>query len=139
MLSVRGRRRAGAQGCDCNAMVVGSIPTKGTELLFINIFISLLSISRQKARRWVPPFNTQCLEKIGWNWITECLNTRFPLPILLCAWHKVEKKNCNLIFISLFHLPCKFVWNLVSSIWPISQCQIELKFGLRLQFWRQYN
>ena len=34
------RRGAGAQGCDCT--VVDSIPTRGNELLFINIFISSL-------------------------------------------------------------------------------------------------
>ena len=33
---------AQAQGCVWNAMVVGSIPTRGNELLFINILISSL-------------------------------------------------------------------------------------------------
>ena len=36
------RRGAGAQGCECNATVVGSIPTRVKELLFLNIFISSL-------------------------------------------------------------------------------------------------
>ena len=31
-----------AQGCHCNATVVGSIPTRKNELLFINIFVSPL-------------------------------------------------------------------------------------------------
>ena len=38
-----GRRGAGAQRCDCNATVVGSIPTRSNDLLyFINIFTSSL-------------------------------------------------------------------------------------------------
>ena len=36
------RRGTGAQGCDCNMTVVDSIPTRGNELLFINILISSL-------------------------------------------------------------------------------------------------
>ena len=36
---LRGRRGVGAQGCNCNATVVGSISTRRNELLFINISI----------------------------------------------------------------------------------------------------
>ena len=46
----------GPQERDCNATVVGSISTRGNELL-----------------------------KIRQQWRTECLNTRFPLRTLLCA------------------------------------------------------
>ena len=35
-----GRCGPEAQDCDCNATVVGSIPTHGNELLLINILIS---------------------------------------------------------------------------------------------------
>ena len=73
-----GRRGAGAQGCDCNATVVGSIQTRGNELLFLNIFISLPG-TQAKAWRLV----TQCLEKFSGKWGTECLNTVSPLPSLL--------------------------------------------------------
>ena len=34
--------RCWAQGCDYNATVLSSIPTRGNELLFFNIFISSL-------------------------------------------------------------------------------------------------
>ena len=34
------RRIAGAQECDCNAMVVGFIPTRGNKLLFLYMLIS---------------------------------------------------------------------------------------------------
>ena len=37
-----GRRGAGAQECDCNVTVVGTIATGGNELLFRNIFIPSL-------------------------------------------------------------------------------------------------
>ena len=61
-----------------NVTVGGLIPTKGNELLFINIFISSLCTHTKP-----PPFDTQCLEKFGDKWGTECHNTRFPLPTLL--------------------------------------------------------
>ena len=35
-------RGAGAQRCDCNVTVVGSIPIRGNSLLFIKILISSL-------------------------------------------------------------------------------------------------
>ena len=41
-LNYRDGRGAEAQGCECNATVVGSIPTRGNVLLFINICISSL-------------------------------------------------------------------------------------------------
>ena len=34
-----GRHGVGAQGCDCKATVVGPIPTRGNELLFLYNFI----------------------------------------------------------------------------------------------------
>ena len=46
MLNSIGRRRG---GCNCNMMVVGSIPARGNELLFINILISSLSYATQHA------------------------------------------------------------------------------------------
>ena len=61
------------QGCDLNATVIGSMPTRGNELLFLNIFISSL---------W---YQDKSPEKIGGKWETECLNTRFPLPTLMYA------------------------------------------------------
>ena len=42
----------------------GSIPTCGNALYFL-IFSFLRSGTKAKVRRWVPPLNTQCLEKFG--------------------------------------------------------------------------
>ena len=73
-----------AQACDGNATAVGSIQTQGSELLFINIFITsfwgtsaVLICATQHAM----------LRKFGGKWGTECINTRFPLP------KKLKKKN----------------------------------------------
>ena len=45
-----------------NRLVVGSIPTRGNKL-FIYIYILISSLSCQgKARRWVQPLSTQCLQ-----------------------------------------------------------------------------
>ena len=54
---------------------------------------------RGKARRWVLPLNTQCLQ-FGRKWGTECLNTRFPLLTLLCAGYSVKLINCNILVYS---------------------------------------
>ena len=43
-------------GCDCDVMVVGSIPTRGDGLLFINIFLSSL---------WCPGGNSPAWWKVG--------------------------------------------------------------------------
>ena len=47
-----------------NRLVVGSIPTRGNEI-FIYIYICVSSLwYRGKARRWVPPLNTQCIQNL---------------------------------------------------------------------------
>ena len=54
-----------AQGCNCNATVVGSMHTQGIQLLFIHIFISwpdLVPYIKAISRRWVLPLTTQGLE-----------------------------------------------------------------------------
>ena len=71
MLTYRGRRGARAQGCDYNATVVGSITTRGNELLFINI-LALISKTQ-----YAIPLKIQL--KLGH------LNTRFTQPTLLCV------------------------------------------------------
>ena len=77
-----GRLGAGAHECNCNATIMGSIPTWGNKLLFINIFISFLW-HQGKTRRRVPKVFVE-------KWATECLNTMFSLPSLLCAGHSVK-------------------------------------------------
>ena len=80
-----------AQGCDCNATVVVSIPTRGNELLFINIVISSLW---HQAKSPALRFATQHTmpRKSDGMWGPECLSTRFPLPRVgrLCVGCSVE-------------------------------------------------
>ena len=85
-----GRRGPGEQKSDCNATVLGSIPTRGIELLFINIVISSLwhqaksPALRPATQHTMPP-------KFDGMLGTKCLSTRFPLfPTLLCAEYIVE-------------------------------------------------
>ena len=47
------------------------------------IFSFHRSGTRVKIRRWVQPLNTQCLEKFGRKWETECLTLGY--PCLLCC------------------------------------------------------
>ena len=50
-----------------NRMVVGSIPTRGDEIFF-KTYISIYSLwCRGKARRWVLPLTTQCLQNSAEN------------------------------------------------------------------------
>ena len=84
-MRMRGRRSAGAQGCDFDQIVMGSISTRGNELLFFNIFTS--SLWRQGK---IPALS---FEKLGREWGMECFNTWFHLPFLLYAGHNVKRQN----------------------------------------------
>ena len=59
--------------CDCKCEVVGSIPTRGNDMLRCRDESAALSSAIQHA---MPQ------EFVG-KWGTKCLNTRFPLPTLL--------------------------------------------------------
>ena len=68
----------GVQGCDCYATVVGS------EYFYFFASIFIFGIKTEA---------TQRIKKFGRKWGTECLNTRFPLPTLLCAEYSVKLIN----------------------------------------------
>ena len=65
-----------------------------------------------KARRWVPPHNTQCLQNSAKSGKRKCLNTRlpdFPLPTLLYRIRREAKKYSNLQRKSeIFWISCLF-------------------------------
>ena len=71
----RGCRGWEAQGCHW-LIVMGKTS-------YLLIFYILCSGIKAKDWYWVQPLNTQSLEKFGWKWGTEGLNTRFHLPTLL--------------------------------------------------------
>ena len=75
---------AAVQGCDCNAMVLGLIATRGSEI-FIYVYISI-SVSRESAALRSTTYHAMPPE-IGSKWGMECLNPniKFPLSTLLCA------------------------------------------------------
>ena len=96
ILELEASRGAGAQMVPVNRLVVGSILTRGDEIfIYIYIFISSLWCRGESAalssatQHAMPP-------EIGGKWGTECLNTKFPLPTLLCAGYsvKLKKKYC---------------------------------------------
>ena len=68
-----------AQGCGCNVTVVSSIPTRGLQLLFINIFIP--SLCHRGTKPGVEFRHSTCnaSKNLCGKWGTE-LNTDFPLP-----------------------------------------------------------
>ena len=59
-------------------MVVGLIPRRGYELLFINIFIIFTLVTRQRGSLSSATQHTMSL-KFGGKWGTERLNNRVPL------------------------------------------------------------
>ena len=66
---------------------------------YLLLFLFLRSGTKAKAPFRDPSLKTQCLEKFGEKWGTECLNTRFPLPTLLSAGC-----NVNLIYYFSAHI-----------------------------------
>ena len=78
-----------------NSRVIGSVPTRGNEIIIIIFSFSSLWY-RGKAWR---SLNMQCLQnstETGYTPSspgTECLNIRFPLPTLLCAGYNVTLKQ----------------------------------------------
>ena len=83
--------------CDCTRLVVSSIPTREKEIFAL--------VSRQSAALSSATQHAFPLE-FGEKWETECLNTRFALPKLLCAEYSVKLKK-NYICKSLWR--CMFV------------------------------
>ena len=69
-LETRRRLGAGTPGCECNVMVVGSIPTQGNELLFIIIIFFAL-----------PP----------WQTVVELLSSATQCAISRKIWRKARK------------------------------------------------
>ena len=71
---------------------MGSIPTRGNEIfIYIYIFVSSLWC-RDKGALSSATKHAMPAELSG-KWGTECLNTRFPLPTLLCAAYSVKLKT----------------------------------------------
>ena len=93
-----GRDSANAAGCEFDPHT-----TKW------NIHLSLLPFLRSrwcpgKPRRWVLPLSTQCLQNWAQSGKTECLNTRYPLPTLLCWGYSVKLKKMKILNISFSRL-----------------------------------
>ena len=76
---------AGAQGCDCNATVVGSILTKGIELLFFNFCISSLWHQGKSPALSCTAQHAMPRKILREMWETERLNTLF--SFLPSAYH----------------------------------------------------
>ena len=86
-------RGVGAQSMPVNRLVVGSIPTWGDEI-FIYIYIIISSTwCRGKSAALSSATQHAMPPEFGGKWETECLNTRFPRPTLLCAGYSVKMKK----------------------------------------------
>ena len=95
----------GHKSVPVNELVVGSIPTRGDEI-FIYIYIFI---------------------QIGGKCGTECLNTRFPLPTLLCAG-EAENKEKKVIDMPLYAV---HIMNLsLSTTTHISNIKLKIKIAI---------
>ena len=75
-------------------LVVGSIPTRGDEI-FIYIYFFIYSLRCREENAALSSATQYAIPaEIGGKWGMECLNTRFPLPTMLCAGYSMKlKKN----------------------------------------------
>ena len=84
-----------------NQLVVSSNPLEKIKYLFKFVFLFIRSGIEAKPELSSVTQHSM-LPEFGGKWITECLNTRFPLPTLLqvrdtaCKWAKKINKSNNL-------------------------------------------
>ena len=85
-----------------NRQVVGSISTQRDEI-FVYIYFPISSLwCRGESAALSFATQHEMPSENGGKWGTECLNTRFPLPTLLCTGYSVKlKKKYILSFKSL--------------------------------------
>ena len=102
-----------AQGRGSNAMVVSLIPTRGNELLCINIFISWLW-QQSKSPALSAATQHQRLENFG-KWGTECLSTRFALRECWVHTQYRTQREVDLIF--FFHSFISLIVVITVRIW----------------------
>ena len=80
-----------------NRLVVGSIFTRGDEILFTFIFSFLSSGVEGKSAALSSATLHAMPPEIGGKWGTECLKTRFPLPTLLFAGYNEKINIINIV------------------------------------------
>ena len=101
-------RGAGAQSVIVNRLVMGPIPTQEDEIfIYIYIFISFLWCrAKGKARRWVPPLNTKCLQKLAESGERSILilgSLCLPCCVRNTAWSWKKKRKSQIITFSSVH------------------------------------
>ena len=132
--------------CDCKSTGCGFDPHSRRCYIYLNLYFHFFAlVSRQSAslssatQHAMPP-------EFGRKSGTECLNTRFPLPTLLCAGYRVKlikQNDCRLkfyldyVYISLFRffeilLKCIDVWKYISKIWWLFS--LKLIFNVLMLF-----
>ena len=90
-----------------NRLIVGSIFTRWSEILHLYFHFFAL-VSWQSAALSSATQHTM-LPEFGGKWGMECFNTRFPLPILLCAGYSVKQIFKILVISLVNHFSFKFI------------------------------
>ena len=79
--------------CDCKSTGCGFDPHSRRWNIYLNLYFHFFAlVSRLSAALSSAPQHAMPPE-FGRKWGTECLNTRFPLPILLSAGYSVKLKK----------------------------------------------
>ena len=95
--------------------------------IYINLYFYLFAlVSRQRAELSSDAQHAT-LPNFGEKWGVECLNTRFPLPTLLC-----EEYIVKLIFFILVYLICK--WNIIKIVFILK----KTNFNLPIAYYGKY-
>ena len=81
---------AGAQSVTTKSTVWVRSPLEEMKYLFTFIFSFLRSGVEAKSAALSSAPQHAMLPELGGKWVTECLNTRFPPPTLLCARYSVK-------------------------------------------------
>ena len=86
---VGGQSWCTSKKCDWKSTGCGFDPHSRKWNIYLHLYIFISSLwCRGKARGWVPTLNMT--QELSGKWETECLNSRFPLPILLCTGYRVK-------------------------------------------------
>ena len=83
-------RGAGAQNVTVSAIASGFDPHSRKVNNYLNLHYHFFALVLKQSATWSSATQHAMPPEFVRKWGTECLNTRFPLPILLCAVYSVK-------------------------------------------------
>ena len=81
---------AGAHSVTVNATGFGFDPHSRKINIYFNLYFHFFALVSSQSAALSSATQHEMPPELGGKWGTECLNTRFPLPTLLCAGYSVK-------------------------------------------------